>query len=234
MKNSFRPKETIFELLGGGGTEAKGDMDQVMGAVRKRARVHRLMTRNESSLAAPPEDSQQRQQQQESTSDQTVGSREVGDNTVGVSSEVAGGDSYSGDEKRDSMEVAEDEDGGATGADTVAGDASHENGSAEAGVATESAGHDRGGVKRKVSRFERKRMKKRGRDNGSPNGIGTDDSKAGGMGGVESLAGFAGEEEEEAGVGGGIGAGAGGVMGNGRGGPGRFADKSFYIGYGTT
>eukprot|EP00752_Nemacystus_decipiens_P002961 g2751.t1 len=232
--SSFRPKETIFELLGGGGTEAKakGDMDQVMGAVRKRARVHRLLTRNEATAADT----------ETAAADATA--------TAVAAAAGAAGTSLSGDDGDggDAVEPMDVESGGgdrveaaaaaagtsATTPAVAAGRTSATAASAASGGGGTGGGSDERnggggsstvavtGVKRKLSRFERKQLKKN-RD------AGADAGGARGRGG-DALAGLEDEVEKEDAAAGGVG--DGGVMGNG--GPGKFADKSSYIGYGTT
>ncbi|CAN0002461.1 unnamed protein product, partial [Ectocarpus fasciculatus] len=210
--SSFRPKETIFELLGGGGTETKGDMDQVMGAVRKRARVHRLLTRNETTAS-------ESEAAVAAAAAVPAAEGDGGDAVEPMEVEGGGGDKVeappssvvSGAAAAAAAAAAEDLSG-------VSGVRGGGRDSAAAGAVVPAAT----GVKRKkLSRFERKRLKKAkgGGDGGGRNG------------GGDSLAGLEDEleKEETAAADGGGGAGA---MGNG--GPGRFADKAFYIGYGTT
>lgn len=238
--SSFRPKETIFELLGGGGTEAKGDMEQVMGAVRKRARVHRLLTRNETTA--------------------TDAETAAAEAAAAAAAAVAAGTSLSGEEGEhgdggDAVEPMDVEGGGGDRVEAAAAIAGSSSTTSAAGTnataaTTASAGGDgrgrgernRGGgstaavsavagVKRKLSRFERKRLKKckdAGGDAGSSGGGDSGSRRGGG----DSLAGLEDEVEKEDAAAAAAGGGDGGVMGNG--GPGKFADKSFYIGYGTT
>lgn len=161
-------------------------MEQVMGAVRKKARVHRLLTRNEedpavSGLSTTPAlpsasssmptslPSDTRPEEQRSFS---------GDSVIHRGNQEGGADSM-------------DVDDGGGGASS--------------------------GAKRKLSRFERKRLKKmKGKGNEG------DDGK-----GIIFGDGLPGMEVDD----------AGGDVGSsviGKNGPGRFADKAFYIGYGTT
>lgn len=259
IEHSFRPKETIFELLGGGGTVAKGDMEEVMGAVRKRARVHRLLTRNETTpgveeartaasanVETPPPQRDGEQgggaEEGDSSGGGSQGGREGtpseavvkgGDNSEGRPGLPAdGGGSVSAKSSSSSinggaaeaMDVEDrQEEEGVRGNISAAAGTRIGNGNGGGGAAATV------GVKRKLSRFERKRAKKLGKGGGG--------EAAHAKGGGDALAGLEDELDEAAdGTGGGMaaagGAGEGGVMGNG--GPGRFADKSFYIGYGTT
>ncbi|CAM9456488.1 unnamed protein product, partial [Ectocarpus sp. 12 AP-2014] len=212
--SSFRPKETIFELLGGGGTEAKGDMDQVMGAVRKRARVHRLLTRNETTA-------------NESEAPVTAAAAEGGGGDAVEAMEVEGGGGDNVEAPPSSVASGAAAAAAAAAAAVAVADSSSVSGAQSGGSNSEGAVPAATGVKRKkLSRFERKRLKKaKGGDGGGRNG------------GRDSLAGLEHElekEEEETAAGDGDGGGGGGVGAMGNGGPGRFADKAFYIGYGTT
>ncbi|CAM9169059.1 unnamed protein product, partial [Pylaiella littoralis] len=217
--SSFRPKETIFELLGGGGTEAKGDMEQVMGAVRKRARVHRLLTRNET--AATDADTAT------ATAAVAAAAAVAGGGGGGRVWEVEGDGREDGD-GGDAVDPMEVEGGGGDRVEAAAASSSATTTAAgAAAAAATAAAASATGVKRKLSRFERKRLKKRKGAGGSGSGDDSDDHR---RGGGDSLAGLEKEaEKEDADT---MAGGGGGAMGNR--GPGRFADKSFYIGYGTT
>lgn len=238
--SSFRPKETIFELLGGGGTEAKakGDMEQVMGAVRKRARVHRLLTRHETTA----------------TDVETAAADAAAAAAAAAATSLDGEDGDGGDAVEpmdvesgggDRVEAAADDDDDSSATTTPAVAAARANASAARAASAGGAGSGSGlgernrgdgntaatviGVKRKLSRFERKRLKKSRDAGGDGSGGDSGTPRRGG----DALAGLEDEvEKEDAAAATGGGGGDGGVMGNG--GPGKFADKSFYIGYGTT
>ena len=201
LGGSFRPKETIFEVLGGGGTDSKGDAEQVMVAVRKTARRHRLLARNgedrsDSTVpepAAPASESPKMPRDEQTNS---LGGRQTNEGYGG------GGDS------------------GAVAATVEESEPMDVEGVGGVGGAS---------AKRKLSRFERKQLKKKKvAGGGGSKSNGNEQEK--GMGeGRDALAGL--DKEEVPADDGGRG-GLNGVIGNH--GPGRFADKAFYIGYGTT
>lgn len=160
-------------------------MEQVMGAVRKRARVHRLLTRNEDDPAVP-----------------------------GLSTAPALSSASSSIPTYLPSDTRPEEQG------SFSGDSVNHRGNREGGadaMDVDGGGGVSSGAKRKLSRFERKRLKKmKGKGNQGDDGEG--------ISFVNGLAGMDGDE-------------AGGDVGGcviGKDGPGRFADKAFYIGYGTT
>lgn len=233
-----------------------------MGAVRKRARVHRLLTRNEGT----PD-----QQPQPPTSivpeaPGVVGNKSFAsygsDATEATEERHSGASSAKTDERSNGggarcvnggaelddgvspMDVANGEearpaDGGSGGVGTVgivtgASNRKDKSGSGEpTGVGPASS------TKRKLSRFERKKMKKRAKLGGASAGGNQGNSSGvnsrGDSGGRNELALLeeeANELDEAAGKSYG-GRGSGDIL-IGKDGPGRFADKSYYIGYGTT
>lgn len=160
-----------------------------MGAVRKRARVHRLLTRNEEDPAAP-------------------GLSTAPASASALSSMQTSVPTNMPPEEQRSFSEDSVTHGGNRGEDADAMDVDDGGGGASSGA------------KRKLSRFERKRLKKM-------KGKGKEGDDGEGISFGDGLAGMEEDEVDEAG---------GDVGGSviGKDGPGRFADKAFYIGYGTT
>lgn len=207
-------------------------MEQVMGAVRKKARVHRLLTRNEVA-PAPPLEAGKSAMAEDQSREGRAAERDRDGAGAEVPSPQDGGDHGEAGDAISPMEEA----GGLarTQADSTPGARGGAGDGDKVGEGAPANAGGGGGSKRKMSRFERKRMKKRAMGGGKVGLSGRDDQSRGDGEGGDDLARLeeeADEVDDVPGKGGRVKIGGGALIG--KDGPGRFADKSCYIGYGTT
>ncbi|KAG5182404.1 P-loop containing nucleoside triphosphate hydrolase protein [Tribonema minus] len=218
---AFRPKETIFEVLGGGGTEVKTDVGRVMGDVRHAARVRNLLER--ARTHGTEEDAA------------AVTAAAEAEDAAAAAEEVAlgGGAAASATEQqeKEALPAAEQENGHASAASRgrAAKRKRPDDAAAAAAAAAPAAAAPaaaRAAPPRPLSKAERKRVKRATAQGEDAAAVIARVRAAGG-----ALAHLG--DGDGAGDNGG-GSGDGGGQGAGGGGSSRFADPEHFIGYGVT